>query len=213
MGELSEGGPGAPEPRDVFEEWLEEWSWHALVVMFYLPVANGAVVYLWWADGPFALRAHTIGFQPAADAALGVAVGLALFAAWAALTPVVPWLRGLAEGLGQALGRPSWIGCLAVAVASAAGEELLFRAVIQERLGLAVGVAAFAAAHVPWERRMAPWPLLAVGSGVVLGLLYGRTGAVVAPVFAHLVLNFLALRWIGRRYGRVSAPASTGSAR
>jgi membrane protease YdiL (CAAX protease family) len=193
-------------------EWLEEWAWNALVVMFYLPVANGAILYLWWTDGPFAVRAHTLGFQPLRDAAVGLAVGLALFTIQAALTPRVPALRGLAQGLGEAIGRPGWIGCLLVAGASALGEELLFRGVIQERLGLAVGVVAFALAHVPWERRMLPWPLLALGSGLVLGLLYERTGAVVAPFVAHLAVNLLGLRWIGQRYGRISASASTGSA-
>lgn len=199
---------GVPrEPADGLD-WLEEWAWNALVVMFYLPVANGAVLYLWWTDGPLAVRAKTVGFEPVRDGGIGLAVGFALFTIGASLTPRVAALRGLAQGLGQAIGRPSWPGAILVAAASALGEELLFRAVIQERLGLAVGVIAFALAHVPWERRMLPWPALALASGAVLGLLYERTGAVTAPFVAHLAVNALGLRWIGQRYGR----ASTGSA-
>jgi uncharacterized protein len=197
---------------DVKVDWLEEWSWNALVVLFYLPVANGAVLYVWWTDGEFAVRAHTIGFEPWRDAGVGLVAGLLLFALWVGLAPRVAVLRGLAQGLGEAIGRPSWAGCLVVAACSALGEELLFRGVIQERLGLVAALLAFAAAHVPWERRMAPWPFVALASGVALGLLYARTGALVAPFVAHLVVNLFGLRWIGQRYGRISASASTDSA-
>ena len=206
MGELT------PEPeRDgALLEWLEEWAWNALVVMFYLPVANGAVLYLWWTDGDFAALAHTVGLHPLRDAGIGLLVGLLMFTIWVLLTPRVPALRGLAQGLGEAMGRPSWAGCLMVAAASALGEEMLFRGVIQERLGLAVGVLTFAAAHVPWERRMAPWPVVALISGIVLGVLYARTGAVMSSFVAHMVVNLLALRWIGERYGQAGQSPAGG---
>lgn len=193
------------ERDDALVARVEEWAWNAIVVLFYLPVANGALLYLWWTGGDYALVVRTLGTHAARDLSLGLASGLALALAGRIVAVRTAFGRRMAAVLGRTLGRPSWAACVVVAAASAVGEELLFRGVIQERLGLAAGVLAFAAAHVPWERDLVPWPAMALVSGLVLGLLYAHTGAVLAPVVAHFVVNLVGLRWL-------TASASTGSA-
>ena len=202
------GRVSGPDPWDRLLEKVEEWTWNGMVVLFYLPVANGAIAYLWWTGGEYAMRVRTLGTRPERDVPLGVAVGLLLVVATRLAAAGLPPLRRMAAALGESLGRPSWPTAALIALASAVGEELLFRGVIQDRLGLFPALLAFAAAHVPWARELWPWPLTALVAGLVFGTLYDATGAVLAPAVAHFVVNLLSLRWAAT----LSASTTTGSA-
>jgi membrane protease YdiL (CAAX protease family) len=182
---------------------LESIAWDALVVLFYSPVALGCLLWLYRFGGEWAVVRRTVGEHLLRDAALGLLAGLGLVLLTRALArlPVGQRMVGaFREELGH-LGPRSWV---VVALASAVGEELLFRAVLQPSLGWAAATLLFAAAHVPWQRELWPWPVFALVSGAVLGGLYELTGAVAASVVAHAVVNGLNLMWI--------ATASTGSA-
>ncbi|MBW2253922.1 MAG: CPBP family intramembrane metalloprotease, partial [Deltaproteobacteria bacterium] len=97
-------------------------------------------------------------------------------------------------------------GCVALATCSAVGEELVFRGALQPEIGVIWATVAFAAVHVPFEPDMWPWPLFALAVGVLLAGLFEITGAVVAPVSAHLVINAHNLWLIARRWGAEPAP-------
>jgi membrane protease YdiL (CAAX protease family) len=106
---------------------------------------------------------------------------------------------------------PPWWALVALAVGvvfvGPLVEEVVFRGVIQRFLGERVGVAAaiaattalFAALHVPQYGGLAAGLGLAVPTAVIVvdstlwGLLYERTGSVVAPALAHGSSNALAL--------------------
>ena len=90
--------------------------------------------------------------------------------------------------------RPSWSPLL-----SAVAEELLFRAVIQEQLTAWLGVVLFAVAHLPVDRKLWPWPVFALFAGTIFATLYDVTGAVLAPITAHFVINAVNLRWLDHR--------------
>ena len=179
---------------------LEEWVWNALVVLFYLPVALGCLLYLIWTDGLFVIHRQILGPTPLADATLGLAVALPIVGLSRQITPRFVLTRRLARALARATGALGWPSCLLIAASSAVGEELLFRAVIQERLGIGVGVILFAAAHVPLERDLLLYPVFALGAGAILGGLYHATEATMAPIACHFVVNLLNLRWIGQHH-------------
>ncbi|MBX2801167.1 MAG: CPBP family intramembrane metalloprotease [Myxococcales bacterium] len=183
---------------DGFEGIVDEWTWNAVVVSFYLPVAVGSLAYLNYIGGPYAIERRLLGDEPSRGLALGVVVGLVmLLVSRVAASQLEPFQR-LAVGLSRVLGELSWPTCIVVALASAIGEELLFRAVIQAQLGLGAGALLFACAHVPMERDLWLWPVSAFGAGLVFGVLYQQTGGVLAPAVAHFVINVANLHWMGR---------------
>lgn len=178
------------------EDWFEEWALNALVVLFYMPVALGSLLYIAYTGGEYALAVHVLGEHISRDIAAGIATGTLIVLLSQILAPRLPVGRRMAFALRRVVGRPSWLGCVLLAVSSALGEELLFRAVLQERLGLPIATALFAIAHFPVERDLWPWPLLALPVGLAFGGLYDATGAALAPIIAHAVVNALNLRWI-----------------
>jgi hypothetical protein len=191
------------------DERVEEWALNGLVVLFYLPVVLGSLLYLFWSGGEFALWVRTLGEHRLRDGALGLGVGLGLIAATRAFARLPPG-RAMADALGRAIGTPALLTCVILAVCSASGEELLFRAVLQPRVGIAVASVLFAAAHPPYERALWPWPLVALPMGFAFGGLYELTGAALAGIVAHAALYAANLWWIGQR---LSAASATGSAR
>lgn len=186
-----------------------------MVVLFYLPVILGCLLYLVWSGGEYALETRTVGEAPLLGVGLGLLAAAPMVAGSWALTDRIGALQRLGQALASINGDLSWSACLLLAASSSVGEELLFRAVIQEHLGLWVGVVLFAAAHVPVERDLWPWPVLALGAGLVFGGLYEATGAALAPAVAHFVVNLLNLRYLGQRFSEAHASlgSSTGSPR
>jgi membrane protease YdiL (CAAX protease family) len=193
------------------EGLVEEWALNALVVLFYLPVILGSLLYLEYTGGTFALWVRTLGEQPARDVAIGVAVGGGLVLLSLAIGRTGPGRR-MVDGLRRAIGPASAPAILVLAASSALGEELLFRAVLQPRVGWVPAAALFALAHLPWSRAMWLWTALAFPTGLLFGGLYEWTGAALAPIVAHAVVNAANLWWIGRAAPLSPEGASTGSA-
>lgn len=160
-------------------------------------MAAGAALWLGWSLGPAGLARRLVGEAPARDLLLGVTVGLVVVAASRWATPRFGWSRRLARAMARALGPLPLATCAVVAAFSAVGEELLFRGVLQPWLGWLPATALFAAAHVPTERDLAPWPLFALGAGLLLAGLFELTSALLAPVACHFVVNLLNLRALG----------------
>ena len=95
--------------------------------------------------------------------------------------------------------------CSALFISSAAGfgEELFFRACLQQEIGLLGASAAFALLHFgPAVKKY--WPVAAAYFvlGLYLGWLYDRSGNVVVPMLAHAAYDFAALVYL-----RKAAPA------
>lgn len=170
-----------------------------VVVTIYGSIALGCVAWLSWRGGYGLILSRVVGSNPILDVAFGVAVGLVIVAATRLLTPQLAPLRRMELALAQTIGPMSRPTALVVAAFSAWGEELLFRAVIQPVAGLMVASVLFAVVHVPFERALWLWPVFAFGMGLLLGGLFDWTGAVLAPMTVHLVVNYLNLRQIARR--------------
>lgn len=189
--------------------WIEEWSYNLVVLSFYLPVAAGCLAYIAWTGGQYALETRTIGEHPGLAILIGGCVALPVVAVSWWLTERIPALQRLGRSLARTTGPLSLVSCVVIAAAAAFGEELLFRAVLQEQLGAVVGIVLFAAAHVPMERDLWLWPILALGAGAVFAALYESTGAVLAPAAAHFLINAINLRWLTLRFGDASPGSAT----
>ena len=114
------------------------------------------------------------------------------------------WGRAMTHELRDALLGTSIETATPMALASAVGEEMLFRGGIQAGLSAAISPFAgvvmasllFGAMHVPWNRRLWSWTAMATVMGVVFGGLYLATGELLAPVIAHAVINRENLRYL-----------------
>jgi membrane protease YdiL (CAAX protease family) len=129
---------------------------------------------------------------------IGVAVGLAVvFLSRLAVTRFT-WARQLHRDFRGIVGDLPGREILLLAIASAIGEELLFRGALQPWLGLGIASLIFALLHIGPGLRFLPWTVSALVMGLVFGLLARDLGDLGAPIAAHFTINFLNLRYIVR---------------
>lgn len=87
---------------------------------------------------------------------------------------------------------------LTVAVASAAGEELLFRGALLPEVGLIPSALVFGLLHGGFSRLLLGWAAFAFLAGLGLGALAQWTGGLSAPFLAHAVVNGASLWRLAR---------------
>lgn len=132
------------------------------------------------------------------SAALGLAVGLVLVWGSRVWTRRSAAGRTLHEALAEVVGGLAPWSCAVLALASGAGEEILFRGALQPRVGLLMASLLFGAAHFVPRPGLRVWSVFAAFAGAVFGLLFETTGSLVAPIVAHATVNGLNLHWIAR---------------
>ncbi len=155
-----------------------------------------------WGLGRPALGPRWLTFGSAI--ALGAALGVALVGTTRWLVRRTRWANALTRELREGLLGMRTDAALPLAIASALGEELFFRGFVQTllvgHLGAVAGVLAastlFGAAHIPWNRRLAGWTVMAWAIGVVFGTLVVATGELVVAIVAHGVINYFNLRFM-----------------
>ena len=182
-------GPGGPSLR-------VHW-----VLIFYGLLGGAAVAWRLWADGILPWRASPS--DPVSPGwlrlGLGVAAGLGLVAASRVATERTQAGRALASELSRLLGPLSERRAFGFALASGLAEEAFFRGALQPRVGLAAATVLFAAAHYVPRPGLRVWALFALVAGALFGVLFERTGDLLAPAVAHAVVNGLNLHWLARR--------------
>ena len=129
-----------------------------------------------------------------ASPATGLLLGLATAAGTVSLSLVayrlIPITRKLAEELAPTLvDGTDRAGLVLLALFSGIGEEAFFRGAVQQEFGILIASVVFGLAHVGPDRRFVLWTVWAVLAGVVFGLLFERTGGLLAPVTAHAAHN------------------------
>jgi uncharacterized protein len=108
-------------------------------------------------------------------------------------------LRPFARGLDAA-------GIVVLALLSSAGEELLFRGLLQPWMGLLPQAVLFGLVHqMPGPSRWI-WVSWALVVGLALGALFEVTGSLLGPIVAHALVNGLNLRFL--KHHAPSVPAS-----
>lgn len=138
------------------------------------------------------------GWWLAVSLLVGLAAGIATVIATRVLVNRFAWGAQLQRDFHAILGdlspREIWI----LAVASAIGEELLFRGALLPWIGLGPQALLFGALHLGPRRRHLVWTAWAVAMGAVFGALAQATGDLGGPIVAHFTINFLNLRVIVR---------------
>ena len=177
---------------------VPEWMWNLSIVMTYVPVALGCVIWWGWRGAEAEIWLQIVGYFPLRDLLLGTAVGAGLAVGTRLFAARLAFGRRMVGALAALVGPLTLPTCTAVALASSVGEEFLFRGVIQPELGLLWTSVLFAVVHVPVEAALRPWPFFAFGMGLLLGGLYQWTGSLPAPIAVHFTLNWLNLIWLSR---------------
>lgn len=122
---------------------------------------------------------------------VGSAVGLGCVAVlW--LLRTVPALKRLEDWQRKVVVGWTTTDAVAVAVVSGLAEEALLRAFLQPVIGLLPAAVLFAVLHFVPDRRLWIWPVFALASGLVLGVLFNAHGYPAAAA-AHIVINLIAL--------------------
>lgn len=106
------------------------------------------------------------------------------------------WARRLHAGL-----RGVWLGksrgeLALVAGLAALSEELFFRAALGPALGFVASSALFGAAHLASRDSSLPWVLWAFAMGLMFSGLYLLSGTLLAPIFAHWLINYENMQYI-----------------
>ena len=175
-----------------------------LVLLLYAAVGLAGVAIALW-DGRGATRLWQYPGGPAftwtgrvGAAVVGLAVGLGMVWLSRLFAARFDWGRWLEQEFRQRLGLLGPRDCLILAGASSLAEELLFRGALVPLLGVIGSSVIFAVFHIGPRARYLPWTVAAFLGALALGQLFKVTGELTAPVLAHLTLNYLNLRHLGR---------------
>ncbi len=135
--------------------------------------------------------------------ALGLGAAVALTAGTIWFSQVVSrrtaWGRRLRAEFGAVLGGLHSRHMLWLALLSGFGEEVLFRGVLQPRLGLLVATLLFGLLHFPFRRSLWPWTLFALAMGAVLGDLTAWSGTLWPAILLHFLVNYFNLHDLVQR--------------
>jgi membrane protease YdiL (CAAX protease family) len=171
-----------------------------LILAAYAAVGGGATaVTLALGRDPFVCEGWLGIDGPAASLVslgLGVCVGAITIAASRTLVRRVAWARALHEALRPAVrgADDGWL--VAVALASAIGEELLFRGLLVPALGVVVSSVVFGSLHQVRGPGRWGWIAWATVMGLLFGELFAATGSLAGPLAAHLAINAANLRFL-----------------
>jgi membrane protease YdiL (CAAX protease family) len=127
---------------------------------------------------------------------LGVGLGHGVVGLTRVATSRFQWARDLHTSFKDLLGPLTGREIVILALASAVGEELLFRGALMPWFGVWIQAIIFAALHIGPGRRFLPWTVSAFALGLAFGLLAKWTGNIGGPIAAHFTINFLNLKFI-----------------
>lgn len=182
----------------------------ALVVYGLLAVA--AVVW-GWLRGDLDLYHHPapwldLPFPASTGLALisGALVALLVVAATRVMVRRVGWARALHVEFRGLLGPLAGWEIAFFALTSGVAEEVFFRGAMQPAVGIVVSSLVFGVVHVGPGRKFLPWTLWAIGMGFVFAGLYQLTGELLAPIVAHVAINYENMHFIA---GYDPSPASS----
>ncbi len=132
--------------------------------------------------------------------AIGAAAGLLIVGVTMLFSRSFAWARRLEGEFGWMLGCQRGWEIAWIALLSGAAEEYLFRGALQHKFGLWIAAAVFGVIHWPLNRNFWMWPLFSGVIGLGLGGLAMWTQSIVAPVTAHVLVNYVNLRRIASRF-------------
>jgi hypothetical protein len=183
----------------------------AFAVIFYALL--GAAGLLWTRQRTGAwLPASVTGGDAVASLLYGICLAALVITATGPMIRWLPWMRWLSLEMRRLLGPIDLRTALVVAVASGIGEEVFFRGALLPVAGLTVSSLIFAAVHTGPDRRYLAWTAFSLAIGFALGGITVATGSLVGAAVAHILINAVNLRRIGRlRIAAVDNPETRAS--
>ena len=163
------------------------------VVLIYSILSALALAWIYLAD----LNVTFLGMKGIPEATF---LAFLLFILSAFLTLHIGWAQKLEELFAQIVTPLTFPVIFILALCSSVGEELFFRGAFQNQFGLVAASIIFGLVHIPWNKLMLPWTLMAMTMGFVLGGLYMYAGNLLAPIFLHFTINLLNLWAINQKY-------------
>jgi len=127
---------------------------------------------------------------------LGLAVALVVVASTRVLVRRTTWARRLHGDFRALFGPLAGRDIIVFALTSGVAEELFFRGALDPSLGLVGASLVFGAIHIGPSRRFWVWTLWATAMGLVFGALYRLTGELIAPMVAHIAINYENMHFI-----------------
>ncbi|TXD37653.1 CPBP family intramembrane metalloprotease [Lujinxingia vulgaris] len=166
-----------------------------------------------WLDLNLLVWPEKLQGATAMHAALGAAVGLGAVVASRLVERYTAWGRNLGDAFAGMLGPMTPGQVQVLALTSGVAEEIFFRGFLQQAfstagwagpygdwVGLVLASVIFGLIHIGPERdTFRPWTYMALGLGAIFGLMYLYTGSVLAPVIAHITVNYFNLGHISRQ--------------
>jgi membrane protease YdiL (CAAX protease family) len=126
----------------------------------------------------------------------GVALGAITVAATRVLMRRAPWARALHVALRPAVHGASDAAIAALAVASALGEELVFRGLLVPLTGIVLSSILFGLLHQVRGPARWAWMAWATLMGSAFAVVFVLTGSLAGPIVAHAAINHANLRFL-----------------
>ena len=130
---------------------------------------------------------------------MGVCVATGAIAVTRKLARRAAWARELHAALRPAVEGAGDASLFAVAVASSVGEELLFRGLLVQVVGVVVASLLFGVLHQIRGSARWGWMALATAIGLLFAVIFRATGSLLGPIAAHALINGANLRYLRDR--------------
>jgi membrane protease YdiL (CAAX protease family) len=175
------------------------WDLVALVYVV-LAMAGGLLCSVVHGTSPMLHPSPRLALEPVTRESLSLVMGVALALLVVAVTRIAVGNAGWARRLHEEL-RPVAVGMgpgtvAVVALLSAAGEELFFRAFLTPLFGVIVQAVLFGLAHQVRGRSRWIYVGWATAVGLGLGSLHGLLGSLAGPLVAHALINAVNLAYL-----------------
>lgn len=143
-------------------------------------------------QGPSRIDSRPLAIAASLAGGVGLALLTIVVSRW--LVRTRPWARSLAQDLGTNVVSATDAELAIFALASGVGEELLFRGLGVQLVGVLASSVAFALLHQKRGAGRVGWILQAFAFGLAFGWLFWVTGEIVGNVVGHVLVNFVNLR-------------------
>jgi len=120
---------------------------------------------------------------------IGATLGLGVVWLSRVLSRHFTWAKRIDEDFGALFAQHSSLQLTGLAAMSALSEEVLFRGVLLDELGLIYSALLFGGLHIPVERHHWPWSVAALIMGFAFGGVTLLTGSVTVALIAHFTIN------------------------
>ncbi|MGH7436112.1 MAG: lysostaphin resistance A-like protein [Polyangiaceae bacterium] len=171
----------------------------SILLVYLLAVCAAGLGALAVGHSPFVCDGY-LGVRGMASVLLSLGLGIVIWTVTAFATRTMVrrfgWARALYRGLRPAVRDAGDATLLGLAVASALGEELLFRGLLVPAVGVVASSVVFGALHQIGGRARWAWMGWATVMGLLFGTVFAATGSLAGPLVAHLAINHSNLRFL-----------------